>query len=187
MRIDIADEKIAAIQWGVVIGASLLAAVFDLRTRRIPNAITGPLLLTGLVQAVWIGGLAGLADSVGACVVLALPYIVMFLFAYGGAGDAKFMGAAGAWLGLKQGVIALFCVAAAGVVIAVARAIARKRLRFVMGNIFVSVCTFLLTGHGMAQNKPGQTGPDETGALIIPYGVAMFAGVCVGGLFVLLW
>lgn len=183
----IADEKIAAIQWGVVIGASLLAAVFDLRTRRIPNAITGPLVLTGLIQAAWIGGLSGLVDSVEACVVLAMPYIVMFLFAYGGAGDAKFMGAAGAWLGLKQGVIALFCVAAAGVVIAVAKAIARKQLRFVMGNIFVSVCTFLLTGHGSAQNKPDQAGSEQAGSFVMPYGVAIFAGICAGGLFILLW
>jgi len=183
----ISDEKIAVIQWGVVIGASLLAAIFDLRTRRIPNAITGPLVLAGLVQATWIGGLAGLIDSVEACVVLALPYVVMFLFAHGGAGDAKFMGAVGAWLGLKQGVIALFCVAAAGVVIAVAKAIARKRLRFVLGNIFVAVCTFLLTGHGAAQDKPDQAGSEQAGSFIVPYGVAIFAGVCAGGLFILLW
>ena len=187
MPTDIADEKIVAIQWGVVIGASLLAAIFDLRTRRIPNVITGPLLLAGLVQAAWIGGLAGLDDSVKACVVLALPYVVMFLFARGGAGDAKFMGAVGAWLGLKQGVIALFCVAAAGVVIAVAKAIARKRLRFVLGNIFVAVCTFLLTGHGTAQDTPEGAGPEQAGSLIVPYGVAIFAGICAGGLFVLLW
>ena len=187
MPTDIADEKIAAMQWGVVIGASLLVAIFDLRTRRIPNAITGPLLLAGLVQATWIGGLAGLVDSVEACVVLALPYVVMFLFAHGGAGDAKFMGAAGAWLGLKQGVIALFCVAAAGIVIAVAKAIARKRLRFVLGNIFVAVCTFLLSGHGMTQDKPDGAGSEQTDSFIVPYGVAIFAGFCAGGLFVLLW
>jgi len=60
---DIADEKIGAM-WGIVIGASLPVAVFDLRTRRITNAITGPFLSAGLVQTTWIGGLSGRVNSV---------------------------------------------------------------------------------------------------------------------------
>ena len=63
MPTDIADEKIGAM-WSIVIGASLPAGVFYLRTRRIPNAITGPFLLAGLVQTTWIGGLSGKVHSV---------------------------------------------------------------------------------------------------------------------------
>ena len=37
------DSGIVPLQWGVVIGASLAAAFSDLRTRRIPNALTLPL------------------------------------------------------------------------------------------------------------------------------------------------
>ena len=66
MRIDIADEEIAAMQWSIVIGTSLLAAVFYFWTRCRPNAITSPFLLAGLVQATWIGGLSGRVHSVEA-------------------------------------------------------------------------------------------------------------------------
>jgi prepilin peptidase CpaA len=185
----VADERIALLQWGVVIGASLVAAGFDLRTKRVPNAITVPLLITGLIQATSIGGLSGLIDAIGACVLLAMPYVLMFLFAHGGAGDAKFMGAIGAWLGLTQGAIVLFCVAIAGAVLAIARAITQKRLRLVLGNVFVSIFTFMisLTGYRFKQNRADDACTDRYYSLSIPYGVAIFAGVCVAGGFVLLW
>jgi prepilin signal peptidase PulO-like enzyme (type II secretory pathway) len=88
----------ALFQWGVVFGTSLAAAIFDLRSKRIPNALTIPLLVAGLVWATWIGGLSGLGNAAAACFLLALPYVFLFLFAKGGAGDAKLMGAIGAWL-----------------------------------------------------------------------------------------
>lgn len=183
------DERIAVLQWGVVIGASLVAAGFDLRTNRVPNAITGPLLVVGLIQSAWISGLSGLAEAVGACVLLALPYVLMFLFAGGGAGDAKFMGAIGAWLGLAQGAIVLLSVAVAGIVLAIARAIAQRRLRLVLGNVFVSVYTFMisLTGYKFKQYGADGAGANQSNGLGIPYGVAIFAGVCAAGGFILLW
>jgi len=64
-------ESMNVFQWGVVIGASLVAALGDLRDRRIPNALTFPLLVVGLIWATWFGGLSGLAGAVGACLLLA--------------------------------------------------------------------------------------------------------------------
>ena len=55
------SASMTVLQWGVVIGASLLAALSDLRERRIPNALTFPLFVVGLIWAAWFGGLAGLA------------------------------------------------------------------------------------------------------------------------------
>ena len=51
------------VQWGAVLGASLAAAVWDLRQRRIPNALTLPMLGAGLVYSAWVGGLSGAAGS----------------------------------------------------------------------------------------------------------------------------
>src|SRR5687768_7423149 len=99
------------LQWGAVLGATAVAAFTDSRARRIPNWLTGPVLAAGLIQAVVVGGGAGLADSLAAMLMLALPYIVLFLFAGGGAGDAKLMGALGSWLGLVQGAVVLGLVA----------------------------------------------------------------------------
>ncbi len=61
-----------AVQWGVAIGASLAAAILDVRTRRIPNRLTFPLVVTGLIAAVIINGLSGLGSCLAACVVLAI-------------------------------------------------------------------------------------------------------------------
>ena len=177
------DERLAVFQWGVVIGASLIAAGCDLRTRRITNSLTFPLLVTGLIWAVWIGGLSSLAEAVGACILLALPYVILFVFAHGGAGDAKLMGAIGAWLGLKQGVIVLCCVATAGIVLALAKAIVQKQAKTVLTSVFVSMytCVLSLTGSKTMRFTSNLTDRDQSDGLDIPYGVAIFAGVCIGG------
>ena len=137
------DKVMRVLQWGVVISVSLVAAIWDLRTRRIPNLLTVPVLAAGLVWAGFTGGLSGLAESVAACLLLALPFVLLFLFVGGGAGDAKLMGAIGVWLGLSQGVTALFCVAAAGIILAVSKAIMTKRFKAVVTNVFVSVYVFI--------------------------------------------
>jgi prepilin signal peptidase PulO-like enzyme (type II secretory pathway) len=67
------NTNLPFLQWGVVIGASTAAAVWDLRQRRIPNILTGPLFIGGLVWAIWVGGLAGLGEALVACVILAAP------------------------------------------------------------------------------------------------------------------
>ena len=124
-------------QWGVVVTASVATAFFDLRSRRMPNLITGPLLLSGLIAATWVGGWSGLLDSFAACLLLAAPYVLLFLFAGGGAGDAKLMGGLGAWLGLANGLVTLASVALAGVALAVLFALAGSRLKDVFRNLSV--------------------------------------------------
>jgi len=186
------DEKVTVLQWGVVISASLGAAVLDLRTRRIPNMLTLPFLAAGFIWAGWQGGVQGLGEAVAACAVLATPFVLLFLFAGGGAGDAKLMAAIGSWLGWKQGIAALFCVAAMGIVLAIIKAAMKKRLKSVLTNVFISIYTFLLfiLSGGKRQfteiRPQGLQNPGQTVDLTIPYGAAIFAGVCVAGAYVLL-
>jgi prepilin peptidase CpaA len=183
LLLSIANEKLAVYQWGVVIAASLIAAGCDVRTRRIANSLTFPLLVTGLILAVWTGGLSSLFEAVGACILLALPYILLFIFARGGAGDAKLMGAIGTWLGLKQGLVVLFCVAGAGIILGLVKAIVRKQAKTVMTSVFVSMYTFVLslTGCKTMQFTDNLNEADQSDGLDVPYGVAVFAGVCAGG------
>ena len=181
------DEGMAIFQWGVVIGASLVGAAGDLRSRCIPNALTFPLLVVGLICATWIGGFSGLANAVGGCILLILPYLFMFLFAHGGAGDAKLMGAIGAWLGLTQSVIVLLCVVTAGIVQALAKAISQRRLKYVLTSVFVSIYSFLLSLRSYKTTRPtiNLTDSKQPEDLDVPYGVAIFAGVCAGAVVVL--
>ena len=180
LLLDITNEKIAVFQWGVLIGASLLAAVCDVRQRRIPNALTGSLFLAGLLWSTWFGGVSGLAQAIAACILVALPYVLLFVFAGGGAGDAKLMGAIGAWLGLRQALTVLICVATAGGILALARAILKKRLRFVLTSVFVSCYAFIVSLAGGKRLRPASNNSDseQYDGLNIPYGVAIFAGVC---------
>ncbi len=91
----------------------LVAAVVDVKTRRIPNALTVGALALALTAAV-LEGWGGDA-AVGAIVVLAAG-LVLHLLARGafGMGDVKLMAGAGAVAGLAHAVDFLFTMAFAG-------------------------------------------------------------------------
>jgi prepilin peptidase CpaA len=186
---EIMTAKVTALQWGVVIGASLAAAIIDLRTRRIPNIVTVPLLAAGFLYAALNDGLEGFVGAAAACVLLALPFVLMFLFAGGGAGDAKFMGAIGAWLGLPHGVIVLLSVGAVGIVLAIGKALAAGKLRAVLASTYLSFYSFVLSlmGYGATEAAIAEDQVNGRVGLTVPYGVSIFLGVCAAGVFVLLW
>lgn len=106
------------IKWVVVIVACAVAAITDIQSRRIPNALTIPLFFTGIIAAFAFRGSWGALESFIAAMLLMTPYLLLFLFAGGGAGDAKLMAGIGAWLGLISGMAALLAVAITGVVMA---------------------------------------------------------------------
>jgi len=181
------------LQWSVVIVASLTGAVWDARSGRIPNWLTLPVAGLGLVYMVWRHGLYGLGESAMAWVMLALPYIVLFIMARGGAGDAKMMGAMGAWLGVRPGLMVLVCVGAAGAVFALARMLAHGRRRMLLGNMCASLYVLMvaLCG-GPGGGRPMKDMPVEAPAAratktTVPYGVPIFLGVCLGALLVHIW
>jgi hypothetical protein len=68
----------------------------------------------------------------------------------------------------------------------------KKRLKSVLTNVFISIYTFLLfiLSGGKRQfteiRPQGLQNPGQTVDLTIPYGVAIFAGVCLAGVYVLL-
>ncbi len=162
--------------WPLASWSVVIAAATDLWRRRIPNWLTLPLLAAALGVAGATRGGAGLAESFAACLMLACPYVLLFVFAGGGAGDAKLMGAIGAWLGLAHGAAALVAVAVCGVVLAAAFAVARRQWRRVWVNVGQASgwAVLWLMGH-----RDGAQGLAETAMPKMPYGVAIFAGVCV--------
>ena len=147
-----------------------------------------PLLAGGLAFAGWVGGAAGVAESLAACLLLALPYVLLFLFAGGGAGDAKLMGAIGAWMGLYFGIVVLLAVAGAGIVFALAHAVAKRKVRIVIENVMVmfTACTAMLLARTPFSFAPTEAS-EEQHVDRIPYGLAIFAGVLVASGVLLLW
>ena len=103
-------------------------AFIDLRTRRVPNAVTVPLAVFGVAAAA--AGLTGLSVA-GAIAGLTLGLLFMmpgYMFGATGAGDVKLLAAAGAWLGPADIGIAFLYTAIAGGVLALVVARRRRRL-----------------------------------------------------------
>ena len=174
----LSNHPVLSLQWGAVIGASLLAAAIDFRTRRIPNWLTGSLFLAGIIWAGWSAGLGGVTDGLSAALLLALPYIILFTIGGGGAADAKMMGALGAWLGVVNGCATLLAVCVAGAVLGLAYALFKRQAGAVMMNM-VLICSglFSFASGRRKWSEAAQLIPDPKHMLKIPYGVAVFAGV----------
>lgn len=181
------------LQWGALVGASLVAAITDVRQGRIPNWLTLPLWLFGLARATYLGGVEGFVGAFAVSVLLALPYLLLFLLARGGAGDAKLMGALGAWLSFDEGLIVLCCVATAGMVLALLRMAARHEhrnpLQGMLTSLYLYAAAWSSGAHGwglLTRPDPDRT-EEPPGRLTLPYGMAVFIGVCLGAVGVKLW
>lgn len=95
----------------LVLGAGCLAAFIDIRSFKIPNYITLPLLLAGVLFHAFVpSGQGASFGLVGAAIGFG-SLILFYVLGGVGAGDVKLMAAMGAWLG-SSAIVALFLVAA---------------------------------------------------------------------------
>ena len=112
-----------------VVTFSLAAAVVDLRTRRVPNGLTGASAAVGLALAVSGAGRIGVAASlIGGGIGLALM-LPGYVFGNTGGGDVKLLAAIGTLVGPDKIFVAYFATAIAGGLIAIATAVARRKFR----------------------------------------------------------
>lgn len=172
--------------WAVAVAAALVGCWTDLRTRRIPNTLTAPLWVAGLVWSTASAGWEGFAESVLGCAIFALPYLVLYAVAGGGAGDAKMTGALGAWLGPIGGLWALGCVAVAGGVIAATAAVVRGRGRDLAINIAGMSLAMIGAIGARARRGPVVAWTNEQ-TQMMPYGLAIAAGTVLAAGGVWLW
>lgn len=164
--------------WIVSLSAASIAAGFDVRTRRIPNALSLPLLALGLTYSATLaphgilGGLAGMAIAGG-------PFVLLWLLGGGGAGDAKMMLAIGSWLGPLPAAVALAAVALIGGALSVAVASRQQRLRSLLGStVAAAVITASHRSLALADGTSPLTQAVRRGESV-PYGVAIALGVAV--------
>lgn len=176
------------LQWSVVIGASLAAALCDVGVRKIPNLLTGSVFVAGTLWAMGVGNLGGLMDGLSGCLILALPYVLLFVFAGGGAGDAKLMGALGMWLGVRNGVAVLVSVTLAGAFLAVLFALAKNRFQIMLRNLAQITQTMFFFASGKLRFSDARTTlPEAKSMQAMPYGIAVFVGVCLAAGGTYLW
>ena len=91
-------KEIHLIPASIVLLASLAAAVMDVWKFKIYNALTVPLLVTGLGYHFVAGGISGLQESLMGLLFGFAVLIVLYSMGGMGAGDVKLMAAVGAWL-----------------------------------------------------------------------------------------
>lgn len=84
---------------GIVFGVVLLAAVVDVWKYKVHNALTFPLMLTGIAYHGFEGGGEGVSLSLLGMLCGFLLVLVPFLLGGLGAGDVKLMAGVGAWVG----------------------------------------------------------------------------------------
>ena len=117
------STQMHAIAWWPVFIAVIIATITDLRSRRIPNLLVGPLLLAGVVVSTIVEGWHGLAQSLLGILLATVLLGVFFLLGGMGMGDVKLCAAIGAWIGPSQLGLALVMMGFAGGVIALAWAV----------------------------------------------------------------
>lgn len=100
--------------WLVLVAAAGVACFTDLRSMKIPNWLTLPLLAAGLTHAAMTGGWYGLLLSLGASLTAGLIFIIGYAFFRGGAGDAKLMLAIGSWVDFDHAMLLMLTVTIAG-------------------------------------------------------------------------
>jgi prepilin peptidase CpaA len=150
-----------------------LAALLDLRSRRIPNAITVVGLLVALALRATLGLAALGAGLAGAGVALAVVLPLFALRGMGG-GDAKLLIMAGAFLGVEGFFVALLATFICGGIMSVFAAARRGVILPLLLNTFGLAFWLVTLGR-----RGERLMPESAGALKVPYGVAIALGAVV--------
>ena len=130
----------------VSLGLALVACGWDLRTRRIPQALTLGGALAGLAFHVVSGGWhAGVGSATGWAVGIAI-FFVPFALGGLGAGDVKLLGAIGAWLGPMNALWVGLYAGAAGGILAIFVALTKGYLFQAVGNVGVMLAYWRMNG-----------------------------------------
>ncbi len=154
---------------------ALFGAAFDLKSRRIPNFITGPALLTGLLFHGVLDGWRGVGTSLAAGLLCGLIFLVFYLGGGMGAGDVKLITAVGCLAGSANSPYLLILTSLAGGAMAVLLAVLRGQLKQTLSNVGT-----LASYHAREGLTPHpEINVLNASTLRLPYGVAIFAGSCI--------
>jgi prepilin peptidase CpaA len=112
-----------------VIVCALVAAGFDVKTRRIPNVLCAGGMLAGLLVHLASGGWRSMFASCASLLLCGAVFLMVYVAGGMGAGDVKLIAAQGSLLGLSGVAPLLALTAIAGGVMALVYAGWRGRLR----------------------------------------------------------
>ena len=157
----------------VVLAVALVAVVFDVRTRRIPNWLTFGASAAALAYAMFDAGLPGVGIAAAGWIAGAALFFPFFALGGMGAGDVKLLAALAAWLGPSESVWLAIFAAMAGGVLGVFVALARGYLRTAISNLWLMLMHWRTQGLGPV---PGLTLRD-TSSPRLAYAIPITIGV----------
>lgn len=167
-----------------------LAAFFDVTKNKIPNFLTFPVMLTGLIINIIVNGLNGLTFSFSGFIFGLAIFFLPFAFGLMGAGDVKLMAAIGALTGFKFTAVSTLFSAASGLIVVFGYLIYKKKLFGYFRKYFVSLTkTILIYINFSDRNKLGNklkrfafskvSDDKESEKLYVPYGLAIAIGTLI--------
>lgn len=154
----------------------IVAAWIDGKELRVPNWITFPMVLSGLIYTTAVGGWGGLGFGLWGMTVGLLTLLPLYAVGGMGAGDVKLMAGIGAWLGATVTWYA-FCVSVVvGAIMAVIMVLWRGSWEKHYNNFLMIISEFITIKKPeelykiAAERKPQM--------LLLPYGIP----ICIGSI-----
>jgi prepilin peptidase CpaA len=152
----------------------ILAAWIDGRELKVPNWITFPMILCGLVYSTAVGGLGGLGAGLLGMAVGLLTLLPLYAVGGMGAGDVKLMAGIGAWLGWKI-TFAAFCVSTVvGAVMAVIMVLSKKKVAHHYENFLLILSEWMVIKNPYELSKIAAERKPRM--MLLPYGIP----ICIG-------
>jgi prepilin peptidase CpaA len=160
---------------GLAALCACIGAFRDVRTRRIPNWLTGPSILVGLLLHLILQGWRGIGAAAIAGLIAFVVFLIFHVAGGMGAGDVKLMTAVCTLAGPAYVAEILIATALLGGVFAIIVAVSHHRVKETLGNIGV-----LVVHHGTSGLQPhNEINVTNAEKLRLPYGVAIAAGTGV--------
>jgi prepilin peptidase CpaA len=154
------------------LAVAIAAAIVDVQQHRIPNWLTYPVMVAGVLLRSISYGWHGLLTAVGGCLLAGGIVFVFYTLRAMGAGDLKLLAAIGSLVGPHCTINILLGTGIAGGVLALIYVVYRGRTRATISNVGA-----VLRFHAWAglQAHP-ELNLDNPNTLRMPYGLAIAAG-----------
>lgn len=151
---------------------AVIAAAFDIKSRRVPNLLTGPAFMLALSFHLALDGWHGVLNALAAGLICGVIFFIFYIAGGMGAGDVKLMAVAGCFAGLAATPTLLVFTSLAGGVMALGLAYMRGRLRETLFNVGS------IAKHHMQQGLQPHPEINVTNKaqLRLPYAVAIAVG-----------
>ena len=154
----------------------IVAAYIDGKELKVPNWITFPMVLSGLVYSSCIGGLEGFGAGLWGMTVGLLTLLPLYAVGGMGAGDVKLMAGIGAWLGATVTWWAFVATVVVGAVMAVIMVLWKKAWDKHYGNFLMIIMEFFTVKDPRKLSEIARERKPRM--MLLPYGIP----ICIGSI-----